>query len=45
VIDHWRSGADADACDVRWEQDPVTRAFMALLDRSSVTVERYFELP
>jgi hypothetical protein len=41
VIDVWRSAADADACDVRWEADPVTQAFMALLDRSSVTTERY----
>jgi len=41
VIDLWRSAADADACDARWEKDPVTRGFMALLDRSSVTTERY----
>jgi hypothetical protein len=44
VIDLWRSAADADACDVRWEADPVTQAFMALLDRSSVTTERYDQL-
>jgi hypothetical protein len=44
VIDLWRSAADADACDVRWEADPVTQAFMALLDRSSVTTERYEQL-
>jgi Antibiotic biosynthesis monooxygenase len=43
VIDLWRSAADADACDARWERDPVTQAFMALLDRSTVTVERYRE--
>ena len=41
VIDLWRSAADADACDARWEQDPVPQAFMALVDRQSVTVERY----
>jgi hypothetical protein len=41
VIDLWRSAADADACDTRWEHDPVTQGFMALLDRSSVTTERY----
>ena len=44
VIDLWRSAADADACDARWEHDEVTRAFMGLLDRSSVAVERYQEL-
>ena len=44
VIDLWRSAADADACDARWEADPVTQAFMALLDRSSVTTERYEQL-
>jgi hypothetical protein len=44
VIDVWRSPADADACDRRWEHDPVAQAFMALLDRSSVSTERYTEL-
>jgi hypothetical protein len=44
VIDLWRSAADADACDARWEHDEVTQAFMSLLDRSSVAVERYQEL-
>jgi hypothetical protein len=44
VIDLWRSAADADACDARWEHDQVAQAFMDLLDRSSVAVERYQEL-
>lgn len=44
VIDLWRSDADADACDARWERDPVAQEFMALLDRQSVTVERYEQL-
>ena len=44
VIDLWRSAADADACDARWAHDPVTQAFMALLDRSTVTVERYHDV-
>lgn len=44
VIDLWRSAADADACDARWETDPVTQRFMALLDRSSVSTERYMPL-
>ena len=44
VIDVWRSAADADACDARWEHDEVTQAFMSLLDRPAVSVERYQEL-
>jgi hypothetical protein len=44
VIDMWRSAADADACDERWDHDPVAQAFMAVLDRSSVTVGRYHPL-
>ena len=44
VIDLWRSAADADACDARWEHDPVTQGFMALLDRASVSTERYVPL-
>ena len=44
VIDLWSSAAEADACAGRWETDPVAQAFMALLDRPSVTVERYMPL-
>jgi hypothetical protein len=44
VIDLWRCAADADACDRRWDADPAAQAFMALLDRSSVSTERYQEL-
>ena len=44
VIDLWRSAADADACDRRWDEDPVAQAFMVLLDRSSVSTERYHQL-
>jgi hypothetical protein len=43
VIDLWRSAADADACDRRWDSDPVAQAFMAVLEPSSVTTERYTE--
>ena len=32
MIDLWRSAADADACAERWDRDPVSQAFMALLD-------------
>lgn len=44
VIDLWRSAADADACDTRWESDQLAQGFMALLDRSSVSTERYVPL-
>jgi hypothetical protein len=44
VIDLWSTAADADACAVRWDSDPVVHAFMALVDRSSVTTERYQQL-
>ncbi len=41
VIDLWRSAADADACDALWEEDQAAQEFMGLVDRPSVTVERY----
>jgi hypothetical protein len=44
VVDVWRCSTDADACDARWERDERTQAFMQLLDRSSVAIERYQEL-
>lgn len=44
VIDLWRSAADADACAARWDSDPVVAAFMALVDASSVTSERFQQL-
>lgn len=44
VIDLWRSAADADACDRRWDGDPVAQAFMALVDRATVSTERYAPL-
>lgn len=44
VIDLWRSATDADACAARWERDPVAQAFMAMLDRSTVAVERFQEM-
>ena len=44
VIDLWRSAADADACGRRWDDDPVVAAFMVLVDRATVTDERFHEL-
>lgn len=44
VIVHWRSSADADACETEAERDELPRSFWAMLDSSSVSVERYQEL-
>jgi hypothetical protein len=44
MIALWRSSADADACEARAEHDKLTRAFWAMLDSSSISVERYQEL-
>ncbi len=44
VIDLWRSEDDADRCADRWETDPAVATFLELVDRSSVTTERYHEL-
>jgi hypothetical protein len=41
VIDLWESDAHADACDARWGSDPVTAAFMALIDPGSIHTARY----
>ena len=40
----WRSDADADDADARWERHELRRPILALLDSSSVSVERYQEL-
>jgi len=44
VIDYWRTAADADACAERWEHDEVVLAFMNLVERSSVRVQRFWTL-
>lgn len=44
VIDLWRSSSDADATTARWGDDPVTAAFMSLVDGDSVRTERYATL-
>jgi hypothetical protein len=44
VLDFWRTATDADACAERWEQDPIAQAFMSLVDRTSVRVQRYSTL-
>jgi hypothetical protein len=44
VICVWRTSADADASEARAERDELPRSFWAMLDSSSVSVERYQEL-
>jgi hypothetical protein len=43
VIDLWRSESDADAWASKWDDDPVAERFMRLVDRASVSSERYLE--
>ena len=43
VIDLWRSLKDAQACEEKWGDDPITRGFMNLLDEATVKSERYTE--
>ena len=44
VIDVWRSAADADACEVRWETDPLVAAFLSFVDPATVRNQRFEEL-
>ena len=44
VIVLWRSSADADAAEARGGRDELIRASLALLDSSSISVQRYQEL-
>jgi hypothetical protein len=44
VIDLWRSAEDADACARRWDDDPVAQRFMAFVDRSTLSTERFMQL-
>ena len=45
VLDVWWSAEVADACAQRWEDDPLAQEFMSFVDRSSVEVRRYEDLP
>lgn len=44
VIDLWRSGEEADACERRWDTDADAAAFMSFLDPASVRSERFATL-
>ena len=43
VIDLWRSADDADACALRWDDDPVVHGFLRHVDATSIDTERYVE--
>jgi hypothetical protein len=43
VIDIWASAEAADACDARWQADPVAQEFMAFVDSATVRTARFFE--
>ena len=45
VLDVWWSAEAADACAQRWEDDPLAQEFMSFVDRDSVEVRRYEDLP
>lgn len=44
VIDVWRSASDADACETRWESDPVVAAYLSFVDPATVRNQRFEEL-
>ena len=45
VIDLWWEAEFADACARRWESDALAQEFMSFVDRDSVDVRRYEDLP
>ena len=45
VVDLWWAAEAADACARRWETDPLAQEFMSFVDRDSVDVRRYEDLP
>jgi hypothetical protein len=44
VLDIWASEEAADACNARWETDPVAQEFMAFVDPATVRTARFHEL-
>jgi len=45
VVDLWWEAQYADACAQRWESDSLAQEFMSFVDRDSVVVRRYEDLP
>lgn len=41
VVDLWASADASRACSRRWDDDPHVRRFMAMLDPTSVEIDRY----
>lgn len=45
VLDIWATEEQADACNARWESDPVAQEFMVFVDPATVRTARFYELP
>ena len=45
VVDLWWEAESADACAHRWETDTLAQEFMSFVDRTTVDVRRYEDLP
>ena len=45
VVDLWWAAEHADACAQRWETDTLAQEFMSFVDRDTVDVRRYEDLP
>lgn len=44
VLDLWDSNEHADACDEKWDSDPLAQEWMGFVDRSTVRSSRFQEL-
>jgi hypothetical protein len=44
VLDLWDSYESADACDQKWDSDPLAQEWMSYVDRSTVRSSRFQEL-
>jgi hypothetical protein len=44
VLDLWSSAEEADACETRWNEDPLAQEFMSFVDPATVRTARFFEL-
>src|SRR5580765_7064324 len=45
VVDLWGDADSADACAQRWDADALAQQFMSFVDKDSVDVRRYEDLP
>jgi hypothetical protein len=45
VVDLWWDAEAADTCAQRWDADALAQEFMSFVDRETVDVRRYEDLP